>query len=455
MRKILITLGLSVPALAAFCQQDSLLKTFKYRINTYRALSLNSFASGNYNKTDFKTSTQENSSGAASIGAIYFITKSTDRISMTSTSSLSAAYSNGKSHNLSGNNRNRNFQIIPSSTILNKWYAQNNFFELGATVTGNYYNYKDKSSYQPVPYKVNSGYYSTAINTGIGKGRLENITDMQNALWLNKALTEINKLTRTLTPAELNELGQTITKGNNTRVLDSRKRIQFILKTVDDYLQQQGLINKTDIDYFSNLNDILFFAINNPRLAGTEKYIRFTPEVTFSNSNETSSNDINKFKQRFNTQSLLFTSGISKYVPASLTHQNNYGANIKLFYLHSDSSRKYLANDIVTFENKSNPEVKQAGVNAFYEHAIYPNTRTAINFNLNAESGYQNTKTKEDIYAIVNLNFGVNYFISYRTRFSCNLGMRYSKNDYQFYQFSYLRPDRVDLYANTGIEINL
>ncbi|MEO6231403.1 MAG: hypothetical protein ABJB11_15880 [Ferruginibacter sp.] len=455
MRKILITLGLIVPTISAFCQQDSLLKTFKYRIDTYRAISLGSYAASNYSNIERAVDTQKNSVISAGIGVTYYTTKSTDRILLTSNNSLSVGYSHGKSDDLTNINRYKSFELMPSSSILNKWYSKKYFTELGANISGNYYNYNSKLSNQPVSGRQKNGFYSLAINTGIGQGRLENITDMQNALWLNKVLTEVNSLSRTLTPAELNGLGRSITKGNNTRVLDSRKRIQFILKTVDDYLQQQGLIKKTDIDYFSNLNDILFFAINNPRLAGTEKYLRFTPAIALDKRDYKYSNDINKFKHRRNTQSFVLTSGISKYVPISLTHQNNYGANIKLSYLHSDLSDKYLTNDVVTDEMKTKSEMKQAGVQAFYEHAIYPNTRTTINVNLNAESGYQNFVVNNNFYAIVNLTATANYFISYRTRFTCSLGMQYIKNDYTVYQYPYQRPNGINLSANAGIEINL
>lgn len=121
---------------------------------------------------------------------------------------------------------------------------------------------------------------------------------MQNALWLNKALEEATLLSRQLSGDELNELGKTITKGNNTRVVDLRKRTRFILKIVDDFFQQKEIINSTNINYFSHLNDIMFFTVNNPRLSGTEHFIRFTPEISGGGGNSTQYSLIEKNEQR-------------------------------------------------------------------------------------------------------------------------------------------------------------
>ena len=138
--------------------------------------------------------------------------------------------------------------------------------------------------------------------------------------------------------------------------------------------------------------------------------------------------------------------------------QQDSGAGTQQRHLksvYSDLSDKFLTNNVVTSETISKSDIKQGGLQAFYEHAIYPNTRTTINVNVNAESGYQNFVANNNFYAILNLNAGANYFISYNTRFTCSLGMQYIKNDYPVYQYQYLRSNGINLYANAGIEINL
>lgn len=193
---------------------------------------------------------------------------------------LYSNFNSARSENSSSVSKYSAFPGSPNITILNKWFPKNKFTELGADIFTSINTNKNADGNNPGLSKTRNGQYTIVINTGIGKGRLENITDMQNALWLSNALQTANSLLQPLSATELNELGRTITTANNTRVLDTRKRTQFILETVDNYLQQNGLINKTDIRYFSHLNDILFFSFNSPRLSGTEKFIRFTPGIT-------------------------------------------------------------------------------------------------------------------------------------------------------------------------------
>ena len=252
--------------------------------------------------------------------------------------------------------------------------SQNKFTELGADIFTSINTNKNADGNNPGLSKTRNGQYTIVINTGIGKGRLENITDMQNALWLSNALQTANSLLQPLSATELNELGRTITTANNTRVLDTRKRTQFILETVDNYLQQNGLINKTDIRYFSHLNDILFFAFNSSRLSGTEKFIRFTPGIAGYGTNQTQNSNINKYERKFNNKSVALATGINKYTPQNLIHQNNYGASFRLSFNFFDFSDRYFTSGVITSDTNGNSHLKQAAINLFYEHAIYPNT---------------------------------------------------------------------------------
>ncbi|MCW3091071.1 MAG: hypothetical protein JWP81_2140 [Ferruginibacter sp.] len=453
MKQILLLLACSITTLAAFSQQDSLLKNFKYRIAHYRAISFNASGGSQYNKSEFASGTHKNNSSSGGGGATYYALKSTDRILLTTSASLYGSFNTTQSNNVGDINKSRTFSASPRLYALNKWFSKNNFFELGTDISANYYASKSVGS--SYPGKNKSGEYLVQVNTGIGKGRLENVTDMQNAIWLSKALEASDRLSQPLSSEELNELGQTITKANNTRVLDSRKRTQFILSTIDGYLQQKNLINKTDINYFSNLNDILFFAFNTPRLSGIEKFIRFTPVIDGSGRDQHPSGAFNRYEENFFTESLVLSSGINKYTPASLIHQNNYGASLKLSYISRDITQRFYNTTGGIDELKNNAIGKQASINLFYNHAIYPSTRTIVNFYFQSEFGYQDEKNMNFYYGRANLYGALNYFISYRTRLTCNLGADYQKNAYRTYQGSTGVPENIQLYADAGIQINL
>ncbi|MEO5893892.1 MAG: hypothetical protein ABIQ31_26785 [Ferruginibacter sp.] len=456
MRKIYSTLTLSFIALALFSQDGPLLQKFKYRIDHYRAIGYGINGAGNYNQLDLLSGVRTNNSTSASIGANYYAIKSTDRILMTTTAGLFSAYNRIKSVNTSDDDRTRSLTLLPSVSVLNKWFTNNKFTELGAVVSSNFNLNKDVRTAQAGPQKNNRTGYALGVNLGIGTGRLENITDMQNALWLYKELNEAKITARELSGDELLELGRAITKGNNTRVLDARRRTQFILKTVDSYFQQQQLITKTDIDYFMRLNDILFFAVNNPRFSGTEKYIRLTPAVSGGTMDVNQYNIIDKYEQRYDTRSVILSTGISKYRPVNLAHQENYGIAAKLAYISKKSTERYLTSGVVTDETHRHSDLKQAGVKGFFEHAVYPNTRTIITVNLQSEGGYQDLSNESNFYGNVGLAGIFNYFISYRTRLNCSAGISYQKNMYydDIIYFDAL-PNQLQLTAALGLEINL
>ncbi|HEX7905759.1 MAG TPA: hypothetical protein VF487_17935 [Chitinophagaceae bacterium] len=451
MRKVLLLLSLCISSYTLFSQDDSLLKTFKYRIDRYRAINLNVSGGGQFSETKYIPGTSRNHSSAGSFYVATYTVKSTDKILLTTEGNISSSFSFNKYDNSSETNKDRNFSVAPYYSILNKWFSKKTFIELGADASANFLSTKYNSIAILNRLKTKQTNYSLALHTGIGKGRLENITDMQNALWLNKALEDVLRLSRPLTADELNDLGRTITKANNTRVLDTRKRTQFILRSVDTYFQEKGLISKTDINYFVELNDVLFFAFNNYRRAGSEKFIRFTPSIGGFNKEETQFNSISKYEQNPLIKSALLSIGLNAYKPHNLKHQNNYGASLELKYISYKSTEKYFTSGVVVNEIKYNSTIKQAGANLFFEHAIYPNTRTLINFNLQSESGYQDS----GFYGFATFTSSINYFISYRTRVTCALGAGYNKNIYIANQTLQLLPDGFQLSANAGISVSL
>ena len=430
MKQILLTIAFAIPSLLLFSQQYSLLKNFKYRTNTFRAISLGANGGGQYTRTHPVIGPNNYSSGGGSIAASYYTAKSTDKILLTTSTYLYTSFSTTKDNDPTSRFTSKYFEISPGIYALNKWFSRNSFIELGTTVSGNINISKDRSSNDPAASKYDRNAYSITVYTGIGTGRLENITDMQNALWLYKALEAAGSLSRALTTEEQNDLGRAITRANNTRVLDSRKRTQFILTTVDAYLQQRGLISKTDINYFSNLNDILFFAYNIPRLSGTEKFIRVTPAISAMNDDRALNNFINKTETRYHDKSILISAGFNVQKPASLVHQNNYGASLKLSYFSYDNNMLEYTSNVISSELNLSSIAKKAGVNLFFQHAIYPNTRTILNASFQSETGYQDLRHDKQFYTSNDLNVSVNYFISYRTSFNFSIPVHYQTNSH-------------------------
>lgn len=455
MKKIVPLLILAFVTLNNFAQQeDSLLKNFKFRIDHYRGLNLYLNGGSQYNKAVLGLGDQKQNSASAAFGGNYFSIKSTDKILFTATASLGTQVNFSKSDYTNNITKDNFFNIQPEVNVSNKWFSKKVFTELGVSAYSYISSSKTSQTVFPVPNKTSNGDYKFSINIGIGNGRLENITDMQNALWLYRELKSSNILARELTPDEQNELGRSITKGNNTRVLDARRKTKFILETVDNYLQQKNLVDKKDINYFGSLNDILFFAFNYPRLAGKETFIRLTPQIARHNSTIPTNSTI-KYEYESNNKTALLSAGFRKFKPINLVHQNNYGAILNLSYYDIDVVNRTIDPVNGNVELKSNSISKQAAANLFFEHAIYPTTRTSINFKIETVGGYQRVENKNSGFGAVSLDGVINYFISYQTRFIGNIGVTYQKNMYQFDRFITLFPNNIRLYASAGINISI
>jgi len=159
-----------------------LLQNFKYRINKYRAISYSKNGSSQFEQYNQVPMDVKNSYASGNLGAAYYFIKSTERILLTANTGLYSSVAAGKAITQSAENTSSNFNVAPSINVLHKWLAKNNVTELGAIVNYNYGSSKYRQTNPVNKEKNNQDIYAVAILTGIGKGRLENVTNMQNGL---------------------------------------------------------------------------------------------------------------------------------------------------------------------------------------------------------------------------------------------------------------------------------
>lgn len=445
----------------SFSQEKKLLQNYTYRIDRYKAINIGLGADARQqNNYNFGNNNAASLSGDFNVN--FFTQKSTDNLLQNISSGLTTSATSSKNASYLNTNKAKNLNILPSFYINNKWYTNNNFLEIAVGVT-DFFSTSHATDDRVVLQErlINNNFLNTSIGLGIGKGRLENITDMQNAIWLHNILLKERNLKRNLTEEEIIGLARTITTSNNRRVLDGRKRIQFILKSVDDYLQSKEVIGKTDINYFSNLNDIVFFANNFPRQAGTEKYIRVISSLANSASKDESRIiPISKSTQTENGTEIVLKIGLQKFKPLSLIHQIDYGVALRANYGKSDNKFKRYTNSNLDYTLDYDTEWKKIGLDYFVRYSIFPNTRTIIDFDLKAENGFQSLNAVDELYHTAVVTANASYFISYNTRLNINLGTRYNKYNYDIrainrYNTSNLDDHKLALFFNTSLNIAL
>ncbi len=92
-----------------------------------KALNFNFSGSSQFNERDLGSGRQKNGASSGSLGATYFITKSTDRILLTGSASMNGIYLRSKAKDPTITNTNKSFFSTPRVVVLNKWFAKNIF----------------------------------------------------------------------------------------------------------------------------------------------------------------------------------------------------------------------------------------------------------------------------------------------------------------------------------------
>jgi hypothetical protein len=103
-------------------------------------------------------------------------------------------------------------------------------------------------------------HYTGAVIAGVGYGRMNPMNDVRRALYIVDELYEAGLLVQYPETKVLHALADLLYDLSYTRVYDSRiKRIED-LKRIDAFFVKHGLLVSENIDYFSLLNDMLFYS---------------------------------------------------------------------------------------------------------------------------------------------------------------------------------------------------
>ncbi|MDR2039417.1 MAG: hypothetical protein LBQ60_15960 [Bacteroidales bacterium] len=166
------------------------------------------------------------------------------------------------------------------------YYGNNkNFLLLGPTAGFSYShgNYK-------LDDKTNTSYKNTtrdlsahaAFSLGIGKGRIEEVGDARQAVYLLQDLQKYGILEKELSQEEIDELARLVTKVKNKRQFDSRIRLIQEITSVDSLLIEKGYIGKEhSAAYFTTLYDNWQYA-NVNRRSGNRFTVSLRPFVVYS-----------------------------------------------------------------------------------------------------------------------------------------------------------------------------
>ncbi|HJW17029.1 MAG TPA: hypothetical protein VJ499_07910 [Flavisolibacter sp.] len=435
MKKRLLPFFLLIIIHSTYAQDSSFqLKNYKYRTPGYTALELNlgfsGWASDNNALESFKR--KESYWQLQPSNLAYYRSASTDKKIHSSVISFSPA-GNYSSLNLDDSiTKSKSFQYNVYWNFNDRFYIKNNWFwewgtNLNHTLTTGESKYNSQNS---------TGHHILAENTfmlGIGKGRIENVTDAQTALYILNDLEQQGLLNNHPSPEITRQFAQLITAVNNKRVFDNRRRRIYEFTQIDSFLKSSGLISVNDIRYFTTINDNWVMAFNPYRTSGANWFIRLQPAAgILKDNNYFTADTVNSsVKGKKTYASLTPLIGYENNKPLNLKWQRNFETIISFQKKWNSDENRY---GYMGSESLSKIDTREWITRLYsrYGWGYFPNNRTVINAYLQLDASFGKSSEpvlyKEMKIIKPGMDFSADYFLSYRTRLTANWNLNYKSS---------------------------
>ena len=232
-----------------------------------------------------------------------------------------------------------------------------------------------------------------------GWGRIEQVEDARLAVYILDDLNKAGQLNREINEADIEKLAELISKVQNECFFDSRLAKIRQLKQVDSLLMSISLIDSSNIEYYSLLNDNWDYADGPVRESGFRVSAGFSPVYYFYNSKYT--DERNYYNPdtsiTFQTQRKIYNSEngflliINYERPLNLYWQLSLSNN---FVISKTFSREFYNRvDLDTIQ-----KMNRVDVNNYLSGSLkyYPNSRTTMSLYL-TESFYYWKKKENDV----------------------------------------------------------
>jgi len=382
--------------------------------------------------------------------------------------------------------------------------------------SSNYYSYPNDS----ISIVKNSLYDESQNGTGweeeyyyglpvsFGYGRIENVNDARQAVYILDELQNSGYLTERLSDEAVDRLATEINRIKNQRVLDSREKAKYQLAALDSVLYASGKLKERNVGYFNIINDNWNYGANQNRLHGWSVGVKAGYDIKsrFNRNNsekksdkcETSdsilfeqdtvafyNNHINELvsyqiRESYDTDS--YTLGCFGRFEQQIDLYSQYGISLSVNHRWSkDDSydnysgfRRVLEQDTLTISNYFAKSSKSSDFKALItelsvHYDYFLNTRTTIfnsisagyiknttditNTSASGNQSYSNNTTEMISFA---WNSSINYYFSPRLSASINgyLGYDQNENDSDM-SYEYSDYTRNEWSENDGFNYNL
>lgn len=312
------------------------------------------------------------------------------------------------------------------------------YLHLGTSLafTRNYSKYERPTTTN----KSTLNYPNALVYIGLGLGRIEDVTEAQQAVYLLSVFQKNNILNKDLSHEEIFRLAQEMSAIKNKRFLDSRLRLMAEITHVDSFFVSNKLLNNHDAGYFSNLYDIWINGANFQRLAGHQIEIVGRANIA---------RQLNKYTDTIATSTSDLT---NRVFAAQMVYRYEHpffqkwqhSVNIDLAYYHYRNNLSYPQVNLIPSDYISKSTYDAYELNASYKLGFYPNTRTNLYAQALQTMTYQpeSETTRNDVIiknvsvltSSSQLSAGLYYFISPQIQLSANAQLSYNRSFYDLKQ---------------------
>lgn len=294
-----------------------------------------------------------------------------------------------------------------------RFYKGNIFFETGVSAYVNYNRYYNDDNRNKYTF-----YTSAAIPLMFGVGRIENVKDMRQAIYIIDNLEKKGVINRSMSADEFNEFARLISTVKNKRFFDSRKRLISEITALDAFLKSNNIIDEEGASYFTTLYDYWLYGDLFERKSGTEFKVGVIPSGRYSYYNDLASKEHSENVEISGEISLSYEN------PSSLSWQHS-----SLISLNGGWARNWEPSPKGWDQSKLT--LNQTFVKIYGEYYIgyYPNSRTNLNMGVSETFSYN--KREHEFYnneyniSVTRLHFDMYYYLSPQLRIAANTALAY------------------------------
>lgn len=440
MKKCLVTIQLLIWFSIIATAQIENIDLNKYKQNYFRYgrlgtnLTLNGSNSNNSNEWNNLESKSEYKSLNTNINLNYSLNISNRNYVGYHSISGGYTYNFTNSTNSNGSNPSSEFESKLTNYQLNL-FTSNSFYlnemlfwglELNS-LTSQQNNKRNNTDPDIIAQKDYSFSTRNRLLVQIGYGRIENVTDARQAIYILDDLNKKNRLTHEPTPDEAFEFADFITTVLNKRIIDSREKRIYEYTLIDSFLVSKGLISKSDGKYFGVLSDNWNYARTQSWLKGNKLYLGIISGLNHRNQFHKSTYEYNPYMNERYTHELM-----DKSIGLEIGGEANWIRGLK-WISHFDGKlsifKDYLDpyySDYYGDEPKENLNFLESKIN--YSISYVPNTRTVLTGNAGCYYDYYKDYNDEIVtYVSPYSRISCTYYFSQKLNVNAYTQVNYNK----------------------------